>query len=97
MPKIPDRATLEKRRPVVIADLLAKVEAEDWHGVADAAMDLREIDAQLQVLPAMGEWREVSQICDRCNLPVLTHGRGNFFIAARHSNCAFPLNVEGIA
>jgi hypothetical protein len=40
---------LRKRRAVVIADLLCKVDAEDWHGVADAAMDLREIDAQLRV------------------------------------------------
>ncbi len=50
--KQPDRASLEKRRPIIIADLLAKVEAEDWHGVADAAMDLREIDAMLSVLTA---------------------------------------------
>lgn len=41
---------LAKRRLAVITDLLLKVEAEDWHGVADAAMDLREIDAQLQIL-----------------------------------------------
>ncbi len=41
---------LQKRRSVIISDLLCKVEAEDWHGVADAAMDLREIDAQLKVL-----------------------------------------------
>jgi hypothetical protein len=43
-------AQLTKRRAIIIADLLGKVEAEDWHGVADAAMDLREIDAMLRVL-----------------------------------------------
>lgn len=48
--KRPTREFLEKRRTVIITDLLSKVEAEDWHGVADAAMDLREIDAQLAVL-----------------------------------------------
>lgn len=48
--KIPNREALVRRRSVVIADLLSKAEAEDWHGVADAAMDLREIDAQLAVL-----------------------------------------------
>ncbi len=48
--KKPTAEALERRRAVVIADLLAKVEAEDWHGVADAAMDLREIDAQLLVM-----------------------------------------------
>jgi len=48
------KALLQKRRAVIIADLLCKVEAEDWHGVADAAMDLREIDAQLKVLAHAG-------------------------------------------
>ena len=28
--------------------LLSKVKAADWHGVADAAMDLRELDAQIK-------------------------------------------------
>lgn len=48
--KTPTREFLEKRKTAIRADLLLKVEAEDWHGVADAAMDLREIDAQLSVL-----------------------------------------------
>ncbi len=43
---------LRKRRPITIQDLLVKAENEDWHGVADAAMDLREIDAQLKALRA---------------------------------------------
>lgn len=30
--------------------LLLKVEEQDWHGVADAAMDIREIEAQLKLL-----------------------------------------------
>lgn len=41
---------LQRRRAVTIADLDCKKDAEDWHGVADAAMDLREIDAKLSVL-----------------------------------------------
>jgi len=48
--KIPTREQLEKRRGVVIADLLAKAEAEDWHGVQDCGSDLREIDAMLALL-----------------------------------------------
>ncbi len=44
------REPLERRRVATIADLLCKVEANDWHGVADAAMDLREIDVQLKLL-----------------------------------------------
>jgi hypothetical protein len=51
--KTPDRPTLEKRRLIIIADLCSKVEAEDWHGAADACMDLRELDAQLRLLEAL--------------------------------------------
>lgn len=36
---------LKEQRECVKADLLAKFAREDWHGVADAAMDLRDIDA----------------------------------------------------
>lgn len=39
---------LKERRDKLILYLKMKVEEEDWHGVADAAMDLREIDAKLQ-------------------------------------------------
>lgn len=38
---------LVRERAVLIDYLRVKTEAEDWHAVADAAMDLREIDAQL--------------------------------------------------
>lgn len=47
---------LRKRRAIIVADLLSKAEAEDWHGVADAAMDLREIDAKLDVLAPPQHW-----------------------------------------
>jgi hypothetical protein len=40
---------LEKRRDVTKADLLAKFEFEDWHGVMDCAADLREIDTEIKV------------------------------------------------
>lgn len=34
----------------MVSYLKSKVESEDWHAVADAAMDIREIEAQLKVL-----------------------------------------------
>jgi hypothetical protein len=37
------------QRNILIKYLLMKVETEDFHAVADAAMDLREIDAKLYV------------------------------------------------
>lgn len=43
---------LVKEREIMIGYLLQKVEVADWHGVADAAMDLREIEAKLEVLRA---------------------------------------------
>lgn len=35
----------QRHREFTRADLLEKFSREDWHGVADAAMDLRDIDA----------------------------------------------------
>jgi len=37
-----------KQREILIEYLLMKVEQEDWHGVADAANDLRELDSFLK-------------------------------------------------
>jgi len=41
---------LLKEREALLAYLLAKFDNEDWHGVQDAASDLRDIDCQLQIL-----------------------------------------------
>jgi hypothetical protein len=45
---VPTKDALHRRRVITISDLLVKAENEDWHGVADAAMDLRELDATLK-------------------------------------------------
>jgi len=37
-------------RAILIEYLKAKADAEDWHGVSDAANDLRELDAELKGL-----------------------------------------------
>ncbi len=50
--KLPTREQLVKRRAIVLQDMAAKMEAEDFHGVADCAMDAREIDAMLKTLDA---------------------------------------------
>ena len=36
---------------VMIAYLMLKVRQRDWHGVADAAMDIREMEAREKILP----------------------------------------------
>lgn len=35
---------------VMIAYLMLKVRQRDWHGVADAAMDIREMEAEAKVI-----------------------------------------------
>lgn len=40
------------QRAAILNYMWVKAAAEDWHAVADAAMDLREIDAKLSVLRA---------------------------------------------
>lgn len=41
---------LMEQRTALVAYLLSKVKAEDWHAVQDAASDIREINAKLEVL-----------------------------------------------
>lgn len=51
-----DMTLLLERHLREMEDYLAlKVEQCDWHGVADAAMDIREIEAKLSVLRVVKE------------------------------------------
>jgi len=43
-------ATLADQRATLLAYLRMKVDAADWHGVSDAANDLREIELELRIL-----------------------------------------------
>lgn len=38
---------LEKARETLISYMLMKAAQRDWHGVADAAMDLRELEIKI--------------------------------------------------
>lgn len=44
------RDQLSLVRESLIDYLKSKISSEDWHAVADAAMDLREVDAKLEIL-----------------------------------------------
>ena len=46
------REKLHRLREVLFEYLKVKIEQGDWHGVADAAMDIREIEAKLSILEA---------------------------------------------
>lgn len=41
--------SLYERRALYIRYLLMKVEESDWHGVSDAANDLRELDVEIDL------------------------------------------------
>lgn len=45
----------KERKKRMIDYCLLKVEEEDWHGVADAANDIREIVVQIKLLESLGE------------------------------------------
>lgn len=38
--------TYEEKIEIMLAYLKLKIENEDWHGVADAAMDIRDLEAE---------------------------------------------------
>lgn len=52
------KADLLEQRAQLIAYAASKLKAGDYHGVADAAMDLREIDAKLDLLAEMAEQQQ---------------------------------------
>jgi len=41
--------TLDKRIEQMVLYMQLKIEQKDWHAVADAAMDIREMEAKKQV------------------------------------------------
>lgn len=45
---------LQEQKKQLISYLLSKVKAEDWHAVQDAASDIREIEARLEVYELYG-------------------------------------------
>lgn len=56
------REHLLKRRAIVIADAQMKFDVADWHGVADAMMDLREIDAQITLMDVLRDDRTAARL-----------------------------------
>ena len=51
LPELDPRISrLKEKKSTLIAYMNEKICEEDWHGVADAAMDLREIEVELRIL-----------------------------------------------
>jgi len=47
--------TLQSFKKRLVEYLKLKVEQEDWHGVSDAANDIREVDAKIAVLKEIND------------------------------------------
>lgn len=43
--------TPQERKKIYLEYLKMKIAEEDWHGVADCAMDLREIEVEIKMTP----------------------------------------------
>lgn len=58
--------------------------------------DEREFVRQVAFSQALGAVRHHIEKCDRCGLPIVSSGRGNFFIRLRHAYCVefSPEDVE---
>lgn len=50
--------TFNEKRKTLIEYLLMKVEQSDWHGVSDAANDLRDLESAHK---AQGNWLDVTE------------------------------------
>lgn len=50
-----EKARLTREKQGMTEYLKLKLEQEDWHGVADAAMDIRELVAKLDLLEELDE------------------------------------------
>lgn len=48
-----------ERHAAIVTYMHAKIVEKDWHGVSDAANDLREIEAEERVRRAVGPWKSV--------------------------------------
>jgi hypothetical protein len=55
---------LGELRASLIGYMKVKIGASDWHAVADAAMDLREIEAKIEVYSeqALDKYRDASNL-----------------------------------
>jgi len=46
---------LEEQIQSLVVYMQLKIKQRDWHGVADSAMDIRELEAKKEVLLKLGE------------------------------------------
>lgn len=65
-----DEMTLLERKKLYLEYLKLKVAESDWHGVADCAMDLRELEVEMKMTPEYVLDAEAKCVCGQ---PVDAH------------------------
>ncbi len=63
--------TYDEQHAAIVADLKGKVERKDWHGVSDAANDLRVLEATGPSLARCSAWRQDGHTKRHCTF---SHG-----------------------
>ena len=53
---------LEQQIGVLVDYIRLKIEQSDWHGISDAANDIRVIEAQIKVLESIGKFDKIEEL-----------------------------------
>ena len=53
---------LEQQIGVLVEYIRLKIEQADWHGIADAANDIRVIEAQIKVLESIEKFDKMEEL-----------------------------------
>lgn len=82
---------LEERRERLVAYLELKVLERDWHGVSDAANDLRVLEAQIACQPTrLGECTDDARSrCQACTPNPITYRALQCELAAGHTGAHY--------
>ncbi len=99
--KLPTREQFEKRRAVVMADAQMKLEVADWHGCADACMDLREIEACITLFDVLREHGALigANVLEQAGVfaPACTHADAPYTASddSFHCRCGMKTRARG--
>jgi len=53
---------LEQQIGVLVEYIRLKIEQSDWHGISDAANDIRVIEAQIKVLESIEKFDKIEEL-----------------------------------
>jgi hypothetical protein len=74
-----EKMTTQQQKETLVAYLRMKTDEQDWHGVADAAMDLRELEIKLQMESKLAYSKQSNiQQAEPLATPTIYWTRSNF-------------------